>query len=66
MKTGYEGMKQRAEKMLPRDKDSLDEALDRLIGLAEVTGKAEDAKIWKGEKARLQGASTTKPDPEKK
>ena len=66
LKAGYEGMKQRAEKMSPRDKDRLGEALDRLIELAEATGKVEDAKMWKDEKAKLAGASAPKPDPAKK
>ena len=66
LKAGYEGMKQRAEKISPRDKDQLGEALDQLIGLAEVTGKNEDARMWKDEKARTATASAPKPDPEKK
>lgn len=66
LKAGYEGMKQRAEKIPPEGKDRLIEALDRLIELAEVTGKVQDAKMWKDEKAKLPGDSTPKPDPEKK
>jgi tetratricopeptide (TPR) repeat protein len=66
LQAGYEGMKQRAEKMSPRDKDQIGEALDRLIELAEATGKAEDAKLWKDEKAKLVAASTPKTDPENK
>jgi len=45
LKAGYEGMKQRAEKILPQDKLRLGEALDRLIELAEATGNVEDAKM---------------------
>ena len=66
LKSGYEGMKQRAEKITPEGQVRLPEALDRLIELAEATGKAEDAKKWKDEKARLPGASTPKPAQEKK
>ncbi len=66
LKSGYDGMKQRAEKIPLAGKDRPGEALDRLIELAEATGKAEDAKKWKDEKAKLAGASTPKPDPEKK
>lgn len=66
LKAGYEGMKQRAEKIPPIEKDQLGEALDRLIELADVTGKADDAKMWKNEKAKLDGASALKPDLDKK
>ena len=53
---GYKGMKQRADRIPPRHKINLVEALDRLIELAEATGKPEDVKRWKDEKARLPGA----------
>jgi hypothetical protein len=59
-------MKQQADKIPPQGKVRLREALDRLIEWAEATGKVEEAKIWKDEKAKLAGASTPKPDPEKK
>jgi tetratricopeptide (TPR) repeat protein len=62
LKAGYEGVKQRAEKIPPQSKDRVTEALDRLIELAEATGKLEDAKLWRDEKAKLAGASTLKPD----
>jgi serine/threonine protein kinase len=63
LKAGYEGMKQRAEKIPPDGKDRLGEALDRLIELAEATGKSEDAKRWKDEKANWPSAATPKPGP---
>jgi len=66
LKAGYEGMKRRAEKIPPEGKDRPAEALDRLIELAEATGKTEDAQRWKDEKAKRPVASTPKPDPEKK
>ena len=66
MKTGYEGMKQRADEISPEAKVRLAEALDRLIELAEATGKVEDARKWKDEKARLPGAATTQSAQEKK
>jgi tetratricopeptide (TPR) repeat protein len=66
LKAGYEGMKQRAEKIAPEAKVRLGEALDRLIELAEATGKAEDAKRWKDEKAKRSGPSTPTPGPVKK
>ncbi len=66
MRGGFEGMKQRADKITALNKDRLDQALDRLIELAEATGKVEDAKIWRHEKAKLAGNSTPSPDAKKK
>ena len=51
LRAGYEGMKQRAEKIPPEGKDRCGEAIDRLIELAEATNKPDDAKAWKDEKA---------------
>jgi eukaryotic-like serine/threonine-protein kinase len=65
-KDGYEGMKLRTEKIPPEGKVRLTEALDHLIELAEATGKVEEAKMWKNEQAKLAGASTPKPDSERK
>ena len=44
----------------------LGEALDRLIALAEATGKADEAKAWKDERAKLPDAASPKPGTEKK
>jgi len=66
LKAGYEGMKQRDEKIPPEGKVRLAEALDRLIEFADATGKVENAKKWKEEKAKPHGASTARPDLEKK
>ena len=66
LKAGYEGMKKRAEKLPPGSKDRLAQALDRLIELPEATNKPDDAKKWEDEKAKLPGAATAKPGPEKK
>ncbi len=49
---GYEGMKQRADKIPPTGKIRRAEALDRLIELAEATGQPDEAKAWREEKAR--------------
>ena len=57
LRAGYEGMKQRADKIPPQGKIRLGEALDRLIELAEATGKPDDAKAWKDEKAKLPAAA---------
>ncbi len=54
LKVAYAGMKQRAAKIPPEAKFRLTEAIDRLIELAEMTGKAEDAKNWKDEKAKME------------
>jgi hypothetical protein len=62
LKTGYEGMKQRAETIPPIEKECLRQALDRLIKLAEATGMAEDLRRWTDEKSKLAGASAPSPD----
>ena len=66
LKAGYEGMKHRAAKIPPESKASLGEALDRLIEMSEVTGNSEHAKIWKAEKAKLDGDAKSKPAAKKK
>jgi eukaryotic-like serine/threonine-protein kinase len=53
LRAGYEGMKQRADKIPPQGKIRLAEALDRLIELAEATDTPDDARKWKDEKAKL-------------
>ena len=63
LRAGYEGMKQRADKIPPQTKlPRLGAALDRLIALAEATGQADDAKAWKDERAKLPAAASSKPD----
>ena len=66
LRSGYEGMKQRAGTIPSQGKDRLVEALDRLIELAEATNKADDVKRWKDDKAKLPAASVPKPEPEKR
>jgi serine/threonine protein kinase/tetratricopeptide (TPR) repeat protein len=44
---GYEGMKQRAEKMLPRQKKLLRRALERLVQLYEAWGNPDQANEWR-------------------
>ncbi len=53
LKAGYEGLKERADKIPPQGKIRIVEALDRLIELAEATGKPDEAQKWKDEKAKL-------------
>lgn len=66
LKVAYAGMKQRAAKIPPDAKIRLTEALDRLIELAEVTGNAADAKMWKDERVKLASTLTQRSEPEKK
>jgi eukaryotic-like serine/threonine-protein kinase len=53
LKAGYEGMKQRSDKIPPVSKKRFVGAVDRLIELSEATNKLDDAKMWKDEKAKL-------------
>ena len=66
LRAGYQGLKERADKISPQGKDRPGEALDRLIDLAEAMNKLDDLKMWKNEKARLSVLDTPKPDAEKK
>ena len=66
LRSGYEGMKQRADKIPPQGKPRLGEALNRLIELAESTDKPDDAKAWKDERAKLSADASPKPGAEKK
>ena len=52
LRSGYEGMKVRADKIPSQGKVRLVEALDRLIELAEATNSPDDVKIWQDEKAK--------------
>jgi tetratricopeptide (TPR) repeat protein len=65
LNAGYEGLKARAGRIPVRFKAlRLGEAVDRLIALAEATGKAEEVKKWKEERAKLPGATAPKPEAE--
>ena len=59
LRAGYEGMTRRADKISPRNRARLVEALDRLIELAEATGKPDEAKAWRDEKGKLAAKATT-------
>ncbi len=61
LRSGYEGMKQRAEKIPPQAKFRVGEALDRLIELAEAANKPDEARAWKAEKANLPTPPASKP-----
>jgi hypothetical protein len=57
----------RSYKIPPLARKRLGEALDRLIALAEATNKADEAKKWKDEKARLPAEpAAPKPATERK
>ncbi len=67
LRAGYEGLKQRIETIPAHAKDRLlGAALDRLIELAEATGKPDDAKKWTDEKMKQLPASTSTPKGAKK
>ena len=62
LRTGYEGMKPRMDEIFPRWKKRMPEDLDRLIAVAEATGKPDEAQAWRDEKAEWPGGSAPKPD----
>jgi WD40 repeat protein/tetratricopeptide (TPR) repeat protein len=64
LRDGYEGLKQRAERIPPLWKQSIAEVLARLITLAEATNKPDEARVWKDERAKVSGASAPKPEAE--
>ena len=66
LRAGYEGTKLRAETMSPFRRYYLRETLDCLIALAEATGKADQAKAWKEERAKTDANAASKPVDEKK
>jgi hypothetical protein len=51
LRTGYDGMVRRADKIPLRNRVRVREALDRLIAFTEATNRADDAKAWKAERA---------------
>ncbi len=53
LRSGYEGMKPRSDKIPPLEKINLVKALDRLIAFGEATGKADEVEAWKAERAKL-------------
>ena len=46
---GYQGMKERQDKIPPQSKVRLSEALERLVQLYEATGKKDEAAKWRKE-----------------
>ena len=66
LRSGYEGLKQRADAIPPGGRHRPGQALDRLIALAEATGKPEEAKAWREERAKLPAAPAPVPTADKK
>ncbi len=52
LRQGYEGLRRKLTKDDWREQFLLEESLDRLIELAEATGKADEVKVWKAERAK--------------
>jgi hypothetical protein len=53
---GYEGLKAQEAKLLPIDRRSVPEAIDRLVEHFTATGKPDDAKRWQAERAKYPPA----------
>ncbi len=53
---GYQGMKERQDKIPPQGKVRLTEALERLVQLYEATGKKDEAAKWRKELEELKQA----------
>jgi eukaryotic-like serine/threonine-protein kinase len=66
LRAGYEGLKQRANKIPPLARTRPAEALDRLIELAEATNKRDDVRTWKDERANLLTPTAPKSGTKKK
>jgi hypothetical protein len=59
--SGYEGMKQREEKIPAAGRPRLKEALQRLVQLYETTGRTDHADEWKQKLAEFEQAESAKP-----
>ena len=58
--SGYEGMKQRQDKIPANGRVRLKEALQRLVQLYEETGRPDQAAEWKQKLAEFDRAETEK------
>jgi hypothetical protein len=68
LRSGYEGMKQREDRMPAEGRARLQENLQRLVRLYEATGQPEKAaecnqKLVEFEKAAIVGKESTTPKP---
>jgi hypothetical protein len=59
LRAGYEGMKQRETKIPANAKESLSEALERLVQLYDAWGRPEQANEWR---QKLEQANASKKD----
>ncbi len=59
--SGYVGMKRKLDTIPPQGKARPGQALDRLIEWAEASGKPDEAKAWRDEKAGIPPAPPSKP-----
>ena len=60
---GYDGMKRQADKIPPASRGRVAEALDRLIELLDATGKPDEARARRVEKAALAAPSPAPAQP---
>jgi tetratricopeptide (TPR) repeat protein len=58
---GYRGMKEREAKIDKSSKDRLTEALQRLVGLYEATGKKDEAAKWRKKVEEASKAAANRP-----
>jgi tetratricopeptide (TPR) repeat protein len=65
LRSGYEGMARSAAAIPRVDRPRLAEALDRLIAFGEATGRADEVKAWKAERAKWP-TNPPKPGTEKR
>ena len=63
LRAGYEGMKARSSQGPLARKSALGQALDALIRWADETGKPDEAKAWREERARRAAPSAPAPGP---
>jgi tetratricopeptide (TPR) repeat protein len=66
LRTGYEGMRARADRIPPPSRFRLAQSLDRLIAWGEAAGKADEVKAWKAERAKLDAGAAPRPGEAKK
>jgi TolA-binding protein len=59
--SGYEGMKQREDKIPALGKSRLKEALQRLVQLYESTGRTDQAAAWRQKLAEFEKPESAKP-----
>ena len=64
--SGYEGMKERGNKIPPQEKRGLKKALERLIQLYEGTGQSEKVAEWTKKLSEFDKSEPEKKVPEPK